>query len=86
MTAKIAKSVIDKEDIERATYELALSYLEQASKLAPERFLYNYYTGAAYEELGNKDMAMFYYRKADKNIRHTSDDLEADKDLAKQLK
>ena len=85
-TAMIAKSVIDKEEIERASYELALTYLEKASKLAPGRFLYNYYTGAAYKKLGNEEMAMYYFRLADKNVRHTSDDHEANKDLIKQIK
>jgi len=51
VTAEIAKSIPDKEGIERASNELALSYLVKASKLAPERILYNYYTGAAYNEL-----------------------------------
>ena len=86
MTAKIAKSIIDKEEIDRASYELALLYLEVASKLAPERFLYNYYTGAAHKKLGNEEMALFYFHLADKNVRHTSDDLKANKDLQKQIK
>jgi len=85
-TAMIAKSVIDKEEIERASYELALTYLEKASKLAPERFLYNYYTGAAHKKLENEEMAMYYFHLADKNVRHTSDDHEANKDLIKQMK
>jgi tetratricopeptide (TPR) repeat protein len=86
VTAKIAKNIIGEEEIERASFELALSYLEKASKLAPVRFLYNYYTGAAHQELGNKEMASYYFHLADKNVRHTSDDVEADKDLAKQIK
>jgi tetratricopeptide (TPR) repeat protein len=86
ITAKIAKKIIDEEEIDRASYELALSYLKEASKLAPHRFLYNYYTGAAYKELGNEEMALFYFHKADKNKRHTSDDFEANKDLVKQIK
>ena len=85
-TAMIAKSVIDKEEIERASYELALTYLEKASKLAPQRFLYNYYTGAAHKKLGNEEMAMYYFHLADKNVRHTSDDHKANKDLIKQMK
>jgi len=86
VTAKIAKNIIGEEEIDRATFELALSYLVNASKLAPARFLYNYYTGAAYDKSGNEKMAMHYYQKADKNVRHTEDDRKADKDLAKQLK
>lgn len=86
VTAEIAKSILDKEEIERASYELALSYLVKASKLAPKRFLYNYYTGAAYDKSGNDNMAMRYYQLADKNVRHTDDDRKADKDLRKQLK
>ena len=86
VTAEIAKSILDKEEIERASYELALSYLVKASKFAPTRFLYNYYTGAAYDKSGNEKMAMQYFQKADKNVRHTTDDRKADKDLAKQLK
>ena len=86
VTAEIAKNIIGKEEIERATFELALSYLVKASKLAPTRFLYNYYTGAAYDKSGNEKMAMRYYQLADKNVRHTADDRKADKDLAKQLK
>jgi len=86
VTAEIAKSILDKEEIERATYELALSYLVKASKLAPERFLYNYYTGATYSELKKEDKAMQYYRLADKNTRHTEDDRKADKDLQKEIK
>jgi tetratricopeptide (TPR) repeat protein len=86
VTAEIAKSILDKEEIERASYELALSYLVRASKSAPTRFLYNYYTGAAYDKSGNEKMAMQYFQKADKNVRHTADDRKADKDLAKQLK
>ena len=86
VTAEIAKSILDKEEIERASYELALSYLVKASKLAPTRFLYNYYTGAAYNELKNKDKALHYFHLADKNVRHTADDRKADKDLQKQIK
>ena len=86
VTTEIAKSILDKEEIERASYELALSYLVKASKLAPTRFLYNYYTGAAYNELKNKDKALHYFHLADKNVRHTADDRKADKDLKKQIK
>ena len=86
MTAEIAKSILDKEEIERASHELALSYLIKASKLAPTRFLYNYYTGAAYNELKKKDKALHYFHLADKNVRHTADDRKADKDLQKQIK
>jgi len=85
-TAKLAGTMIDKEEIDRASYELALSYLENASKLAPSRFLYNYYTGAAYKESGNEEKAMYYFHLADKNLRYTEDDHKADKDLQKQLK
>jgi len=86
VTAEIAKSILDKEEIERASYELALSYLVRASKLAPTRFLYNYYTGAAYNELKKKEKALHYFHLADKNVRHTADDRKADKDLKKQIK
>jgi len=86
VTAEIAKSILDKEEIERASYELALSYLVKASKLAPTRFLYSYYTGAAYNELKNKEKALHYFHLADRNVRHTADDRKADKDLQKQIK
>ena len=85
-TAKIAGSFISKEEIDRASYSLALTYLEVASEMAPSRFLYNYYTGAAYKELGNDEKAMHYFRLADKNTRHTDDDHKADKALQKALK
>jgi len=84
--AKVASAVIGKEEIERASFKLALSYLDKASTLVPKRFLYNYYTGAAYEKLGNKEKALYYFHLADKNVRHTSDDHKADKDLKKQIK
>jgi tetratricopeptide (TPR) repeat protein len=84
--AKIATAVIDKKEIERASFKLALSYLDKASTLVPKRFLYNYYTGAAYEKLGDEKKALYYFHLADKNVRHTSDDLKADKDLQKQIK
>lgn len=86
VTAKLAKTMLNKEEIERASFDLALSYLEKASTLLPTRFLYNYYTGAAYDKLGNKEKAMHYFRLADNNKRHTADDLSADKDLQKQLR
>ena len=86
MTAEIAKTIIDKEEIERASYELALSYLLKACTLVPTRFLYNYYTGAAYNKSGNEEMALHYFHLADKNARHTEDDQKADKDLQKQIK
>lgn len=85
MTASIAKTILSKEEIERASYDLALSYLEKASTLLPTRFLYNYYTGAVYEKLGNNEKAQHYFRLADKNERYSADDLKADKDLQKQL-
>lgn len=84
--AKVAGAFIDKAEIERATFKLAVSYLVKASDLAPSRFLYNYYTGAAYKELGNQNKAMVYFRMADNNIRHTEDDRKADKALQKELK
>lgn len=86
VTAEMAKSILDKEEIERASYELALSYLVKASKLAPSRFLYNYYTGAAYNELEDRDKALHYFHLADNNVRRIADDRKADKDLQKQLK
>lgn len=85
-TAKIAGSFISKEEINRASFPLALSYLKVASEMAPSRFLYNYYTGAAFKETGNDEKAMHYFRLADKNTRYTDDDRKADKDLQKQLK
>ncbi|MEA3479891.1 MAG: hypothetical protein U9R60_17050 [Bacteroidota bacterium] len=86
MTAEMAKAVIDKEEIDRASYDLALSYLVKASEIAPTRFLYNYYTGLAYQKSGNEERANHYYRLADKNTRHSEDDEKADKDLQKELK
>jgi tetratricopeptide (TPR) repeat protein len=86
MTAQIAKSMLNKEEIERASYDLALSYLEKASTLLPTRFLYNYYTGAVYKKLGDNEKAQYYFRLADNNERHTADDFTADKDLQKQLR
>lgn len=85
VTANLAKSIIDKEEIERASFELALSYLEKASKLVPSRFLYNYYTGAVCNKLEDEKKAQYYFRLADKNKRCTADDEKADKDLQKQL-
>jgi tetratricopeptide (TPR) repeat protein len=86
MTAKLAKSMLGEEVIERASFDLALSYLEKSSEQRPTRFLYNYYTGAAHEKLGNKEKAMQYYRLADRNERHNEDDRKADKDLRKKLR
>jgi tetratricopeptide (TPR) repeat protein len=86
VTAKVAGTILDKKEIERASFELALSYLVKASNLVPDRFLYNYYTGEAYNRIGDEDKASFYFHLADKNVRHTEDDLKADKDLAKHLK
>ena len=85
-TAGIAKAFINAEDIDKASYELALSYLKKSSDLAPTRFLYNYYTGAAYMELDEEENAMIYFKRADKNERYTEDDREADEDLQKQLR
>jgi tetratricopeptide (TPR) repeat protein len=85
-TAKVAKNFIDSDDLKNASYKLALSYLEQASKLAPDRFLYLYYTGAAHEKVGNKEKALSFYREADSKKRYTSDDKQASKELAKHLK
>jgi tetratricopeptide (TPR) repeat protein len=85
-TAKIAEAFIDKEEIDRASYDLALSYLKVACEVAPSRFLYNYYTGASYKKLGNEELALHFFRLADKNFRYTEDDHKADKDLQKQLK
>jgi len=39
------------------------------AKLAPSRFLYNYYTGAAYKESGNEEKAMHYFHLADKDLQ-----------------
>jgi len=85
-TAKIAKNFIDPQDLKNASYKLALSYLEKASKVAPDRFLYLYYTGAAHEKAGNKEKAMSFYREADRKKRYTADDKQASKELAKHLK
>jgi hypothetical protein len=86
VTASLAKTMIDPEEIERASFELSLSYLNKASSQRPNRFLYNYFTGAAYEGLGNKERAMYYYRLADNNHRYNADDWAADKDLQKKLR
>jgi hypothetical protein len=37
-------------------------------------------------KLDNKELASYYFQLADKNVRYTSDDYEANKDLVKQLK
>lgn len=85
ITAQAARAFIDSDEIDRASFELALSYLERASELAPSRFLYNYYTGAAYMELENEEKAIQYFKMADGNERYTEDDREADEDLQDEL-
>ena len=85
LTAQAARAFVDGDEIDRASFELALSYLERASELAPGRFLYNYYTGAAYMELDNEEKAFHYFRLADGNKRYTEDDMEADEELQDEL-
>ncbi|KAJ1358919.1 hypothetical protein KIN20_017487 [Parelaphostrongylus tenuis] len=58
-----------------STYEKALGYFLKAEEISPGFYSTNtYYIGEVYEKIGNKDLAIKYYKDAFKMAVVTADD------------
>ena len=72
----MARPILGKEEIEKASFDLALSYLKKSSQKQPDRFIYVYFTGLAYSKADNDKEALRYFERAKKLAPKSKDEQE----------
>ena len=82
----MARPLLGKEEIDKASFDLALSYLEKSCRMQPNRFIYMYYTGIVLTKLDKDQEALKYFERAKALTPQSKQEQELYQELDKLIK